>query len=253
MARIPNLSLRAEDFPEIPWIDRLIRPLSVFGTDVRSALARGLTLAENAVSQVVQFQVTLFEDKNLVSLAEGWDYFVETTEEHYQPPIWRKTDDGMIWLNGSLAAGAARSRCFSLPPSATPARNVYGWSWGSFSGMPQPYAVLVDKYGDVYAGLGYDGACDFLHMNFSYEAADPAPIPNAAFPLTFLLQLPQGTSPVGVVPLRVVEVTSSRGERGVGRAVSVDWTTSGDQLVVTDMPGLVAGKKYRVTLLVLGE
>lgn len=254
MARIPSFDVKKEEFPEAPWMDRLLRPLKNFTDDVRAALTNGLTFSANMVTQTVEFQVTLFEDKYAVIPATDWGYYLEVSEAHYQPPVWRKLDNGMIWLNGSLAGGNAGSVAFVLPAAAAPLREVEFWATGSFDGYPQPFRVRIDQLGSVWVGEGMDqAACEYIHMNASYEAADVTPVVNPAFPVSFLLTLGGGRVVKGVVPLRVVEVVSTRDERIAGTATSVEWTTSGDQLVIQNMPGLLPGRRYKVTLLVTGE
>ncbi len=50
--------LVTEEFPEAPWIERLIRPLNTVLGQVRAGLSNGLTIGENLNGQVKVLDVT---------------------------------------------------------------------------------------------------------------------------------------------------------------------------------------------------
>lgn len=247
--RPPNLRLSKEDFPGVDWIDRLLRPLMIFAGQTENALTRSLTLTENISSQVLEFTVQMNSAKMPVTLGNGWGNLSNRGEKDHQPPIWRKTPDGFVWVSGAIGLGVAGTAPFALPQAAWPKKEYIHACYASFDGLPALCKVRVDQQGVCWVGEGLGGVADEVFLNLFYEAADLTPLVNTAFPISTKLDLAE---PVGVVPLRAVELPSPLDERPVFKALFVDWQVQNDKLVIYDIPGLQPGKKYKVKLLVYG-
>jgi len=245
----PDLRLKTSDFPGVDWIDKLIRPLMIFALQTQGGLTKSLTFAENISSQQLEFSLQMQGGHTDVVLNAAWGNVPSIPDTSFQPPSWRKTPDGLIVLAGACALGHGAAPAFSLPETAWPEMDVHGTCFASFDGMAGVYRLRVSRYGVVYIGEGSGGVCDFAYLNTIYEAKSLTPVINGAFPFVTRLTLAR---PVGVVPLRVVELPSPRDERPVSKALSVDWSVQNDKLVIHDIPGLQPGKNYKLTLLVYG-
>lgn len=242
--KAPDLRLKTADFPGVDWIDKLLRPLMLFATQTQNALTKGLTFQENIASQELEFLIQMQSAHHNVTLNQSWGNF-----QSLPTPAWRKTADGLVVLSGACSLGQAGSPLCTLPETVWPEKEVHGVCYASFDLVPGYYRVRIDQYGVVFLGEGAGGACNEAHLSIIYEAADLTPSINAVFPLAARLTL---ASPVGVVPLRVVELPSARDERPVSKALSVDWSVQNEKLVINDIAGLQPGKSYRMTLLVYG-
>jgi hypothetical protein len=58
VSKLPSINqLKKEDFPDQPWIEKLLVPLNTFMRSVYSALNRGITIGDNisAVAREIEF------------------------------------------------------------------------------------------------------------------------------------------------------------------------------------------------------
>lgn len=60
-----------------------------------------------------------------------------------------------------------------------------------------------------------------------------------------------GSKPIGVFLLSVLDVPAT-GPTSPVSAPNPAWSLSGDQVIIWDIAGLIAGHKYQITLLVIG-
>lgn len=232
--------LAREDFTEAPWIEKLLRPLNSFLTQVRAGLQNGLTLSENLNAEVKTLDVTAKDDWVAISLTSP--YTAGSPAPAYRKVGRRVSFRGVLTLNTAVSGNAWASLPASVRPDISVAYAVPGGAAGEF------LRVAVNTAGS--ATLAWSGAPATCSLDgISYDAVDDDGI-NPAFPISFKTKV-RGRA-AGLIVLRVVEL-SGRDEIVVGSAVTVGWSQDAASVQLKGLTGLVPGKKYRVTMLVVGS
>ena len=93
-----------------------------------------------------------------------------------------------------------------------------------------------------------NNASFWLPCSFAVESA---PIANGAFPVKFSHKLANGAKPNGCLVLQVADLTVGA-DRPLSASGFCGWRPNGPEVVVDDVPGLYAGRKYSLTFLVTG-
>ena len=246
----PGLKLKKTDFPDQKdWIDKLLRPLANFASETQNAMTQGLTFAENISSEQLTFETILWDGHHEVTLNQPWGP-VALHPNNYQPPKWRKLDNGLVVLSGVCGGGQFNTPAFSLPETCWPTNDLSIQITAAFENLFTAYEMRIEANGGaVVPGFGAGGLCDLAYTQAVFEAADLTPDVNPVFPLSQRTTL---ANPIGVVPMRVIELASNLDERPVSKALSVDWSVQNDTFVIHDIAGLQPGKRYRITLLIYG-
>lgn len=287
MARVPSLFLKREDYREVQdeWMDRLLRPLNTFGKQVQDALNRGLTLGENSrafvktltftsggsaayvaasyyltlaqtpgAGAIVNYDTGDYDTDGAVTTGAGWKFTVPAGKGglyhvsaglDFSPSANGGFFHMFLYRNGSNY----RRLAYIAQNNAS---NQYAGMWSSID-----LVLAAGDYIQIYAtgatGVGINNDAGnkenyfTLHRVPSSGVAATGPAP---FPLKMRNELAGNARPVGVQILSAQDVTS-------GSPVPVSlgqpaWSTSSDQVLITDIAGMAPGRKYQVTVAVLG-
>jgi hypothetical protein len=232
-------TLKVEDFPEqSAWIEPIIRALNDGSTQTSSALSKALTFGENFNATVQAVEVTLKPDWQTPALTNSWAAF----GGGYQAPQYRRVGD-TVEIRGAVAGGTIGLAAFTLPSGyrppaglevATVSNSLFGVLGVGATGAVTPAVGAVVSF--------------WLGCSFAVESP---PIPNGAFPVKFSHKLANGAKPNGCLVLQVADLTSG-GRSPLSASGFCGWRPNGPEVVVDDVPGLYAGRKYSITFLVTG-
>lgn len=231
-------TLKVEDFPEqSAWIEPIIRALNDGSTQTSSALSKSLTFGENFNATVQTVEVTLKPDWQTPALTNSW-----VALAGQQAPQYRRVAD-TVEIRGGISTGTVTSAAFTLPagyrpPGALRFATTSNALFGDFT---------ISTAGVLTPTVG-NNASFWLGCSFAVESA---PIPNGAFPLKFSHKLTSGAKPNGCLVIQIADLTS--GARSpLSASGFCGWRPSGAEVIVDDVPGLYAGRKYSITFLVTG-
>jgi hypothetical protein len=234
-------TLKVEDFPEqSDWIEPIIRALNDGASQTSSALSKALTFGENFNATVQKVEVTLKSDQSAwasPSYLNSWTAFGGV-----QAPQYRRVGD-RVDIRGAVAGGTITTTAFTLPVGCRPPATVY-FPTASNNLFGQFY---IDSSGNVTPSVGSNVS---VWLNCSF-LVDGAVAVNAAFPVKFAHKLSNGAKPNGCMVLQVADLTTGARSPASGSGYCA-WRPNGSEVIVDDVPGLVAGHKYAVTFLVTG-
>lgn len=230
--------LKVEDFPEqSDWIEPVLRAINDGSTQTSSALSKALTFGENFNATVQSVEVTLKDDWQTATLSNSW---VAMSSD--QAPQYRRVGD-IVYLRGAMVSGSVSSSAFTLPtgyrPPATRAfSTTSGGAFGEFT---------VDSAGVVTPTSGTNTSFWLAH-HFAVEAPQLA---NGAFPIRFEHKLKNGAKPSGCWLVAARDLTT--GARSTLAASGyVAWSPNGTEVIIDNVLGLFATRKYSLTFLVVG-
>lgn len=240
-------AMRKEDFPgQEQWIEPLLRMIGDFNSQTVSAMTDGLTFSENMNATLQSLTVTLRSDWTSVgSFSNSWASFGSP----YFAPQYRRVGD-MVELRGALANGTLGSAAFTLPATCCPAATAIFPANAYNSTAEGHAAVAVAAAGAVTpsSASGYNVRVNLDGVRFQAGASGTSP--NGAFPITYAHKLAGGKKAAGVWCVAAQDITA--GEQAATYASTrVAWKPDGENVQVHDLPDLVAGRKYTVTLLTI--
>jgi hypothetical protein len=244
VAKPPSVrSINKEDAQDVP--DGLLLPLNTFLSQTHAALSAGLSFRDNFAGEVKTVQVECPEDWTAVTAFNaGWSAYGEAAK--YHQPGYRIREDGDGELRGIGACAAATlTPMFTLPEALWPERET-SFAVEHNSGVARG---RVQQDGSVFIHATAAGYAFLDGVRFGRALKGPAVW---ASPLKLALGEKFPGKPTGLLVLNAREKTGLP----VG-SVSADWepaSIEGRQGVkVRRFNGLAPGRKYALTLLVLGE
>jgi hypothetical protein len=246
--KAPQLQLRREDYPDLEGdrLDRLLRQLTTFGTQIHAALNRGITFGENLAAQVKEVTVKTRDPWLTPTLENGWvDYGGSQAEATY------RKGGGEVLLRGTVKSGTMAQPIFTLPAGYRPAATI-GFGVVSSAGAGDAFgSVLVNAAGQV---VPVAGGNTWLYLDeVRFWAADPRPIPNPCFPVSVDLSLPGNRRPEFVIAKAIDTETGAPVAMSLPAwSASVSASTGAYVLKLHDVPGLTPLRTYKLTLLVIG-
>ena len=247
MARPPQISdleLEAAKDPEklVQWLNDAMGP-------VRSALGGNLTVTDNLDAE-------WFTTPNAVAVPTDWTT-IEVGQLHnsflpqdsVQYPIqYRKATDGTVHLRGlvKIPSGppAASTPILTLPYPPDAARILIT------STNSAAFCLLgLRADGVVIVGTSLT-AGQYIDLTCSYQAADRSPVPPSCFP--YLIGVDPSRGRPKAVLLAEVREKQTGAQLACG-CPSWDYVmVSGDpQVSIRNVPGLVPGRSYFMTFLIL--
>lgn len=244
MSTPPSLALKREDLKDAEgeWVEKLTRALVSFGRQTQDAFDRNVSILANLNATRKVLDITTKDDWIAPTLLNSWVHYGGT----FSVPGYRKTN-GHTELRGMVKSGTISS---SLPVFVIPVeyRPQYGRHFAIASNAAFGMVQVVPATGYI---LPQTGSNVYMDIEVQFECADPAPVPNPIFPVTFKHGLKGTAKPMLVLATDVLDVTASASGQHVSTTVS--WQPSGDSVRIEDLPGLEPNRHYRVTFLVLGE
>jgi len=252
--KFPKITLRREDFSEVDgaWMDRLLRPLNTQFQALQSILNAGLVFGDNVQGFTKEVTTANASTSSASSAASGWTVVGATGSPAFQnswvasggayfAPAYLRKSDGTVMLRGSAMSGTVGTVAFTLPAGFRPSQT-----------RAFPLACGLAAYAAIDSGgnVTISGDAGISAAGVSLDAvqfpADDAPSSSSSslFPLKFKNDLPGQRRPTSVMLVSAVDTT---GNTAVPVSASNPaWTTSGDQVVVNDVAGLSAGRRYRL-------
>jgi hypothetical protein len=233
-------TLKVEDFPDqSDWIEPIIRALNDGASQTSSALSKSLTFGENFNATVAKVEVTLKADGSewtAPTLTNGW-----VALAGQQAPQYRRVTD-TVEIRGGVSTGTIGQAAFTLPAGYRPAAalrfvTTSNALFGDFT---------VNAAGVVTPTVG-SAVSFWIGCSFHVGSAGV----NAAFPVKFAHKLASGAKPNGCLVLQVADLTTGARSPASGSGYC-GWRPNGSEVIVDDVPGLVAGHKYAITFLVTG-
>lgn len=251
MAKAPVLLDLDEERLAREGVKALLRPLAEHAQAVRTALAGGLTFAENFVAEFTpEFLVTIpAPTVHLVggtgepAFQNAWVNFLAAT---WSPASFSIDWRGIVRLRGLVSGGVigAGNAIFTLPVGYRPALNdVYATDSNNAHGR-----LTITSAGLVVAEVGNNAYFSLGGVTFQADGACAAPEASAA-PFPILRQLYKVAQPALVLAAKVIPRTVPGEPIG---PVQVDWDRLGGGVRVKALHGLSPGRSYSVTLLVVG-
>lgn len=255
MSKIPQTTLRREDFSDVSasWMDRLLRPLNQHFAAVYAAMNHGLAFSDNAAGFTKTIDVTMPDVWTAPTLTAPWASFGSV----YEAPAYYKDAGNRIWVRGlvktttNIAAGAG-APLWTFPPGYRPAATLVRASPCLVGASMGALAFQVDA-GGVFqvnnttgAGAAFPATIIWASLGFSFLASASAASLRSGFPFRFKNELPGQRRPSAVTLAAAVDITGNTSTPV--SAASPAWVTSGDQIVINDVAGLMSGRTYRLTM-----
>lgn len=231
-----------EDYPkpDTAW-EKFLRNLNQLAEAVTKGLGTNGIDLENLAGFTKEVEFTARDEWIPLSLTNGWTaYGSGLASPAYR---WRGGD---VECRGAVKPGTLTAALATLP---VPAAYVVRSSVGDTSTVSSTSVRLdVNASGQVTTTNAPAGLT-WVSLDPLRYASSATPAANPCFPLRFRNE-GQG-KPAGLVVLAAHDVTTS------GREISVSlgspaWSVSKDQVVIDDIAGVLAGRKYRVTIWVIG-
>lgn len=244
--KLPLAQLRREDFAEVDgaWMDRLLRPLNTQFSKLASILNNGLVFGDN-VQGFTKEIVTA--NAGASAAASGWVTVGATGSPPFQnswtnavsdtPPCRFQRVGSVVYMQARATGGVAPSTIFTLPVGYRPAFKLYIAGRAGAGGYA---SGLIDAAGNVYT----ETADPIFNVSFVAEDA-PTATSSSLFPIRFKNELPGGRRPLAVTLVSAIDITNNTTSTPVS-ASNPAWAVSGDQIVISDVGGLVAGRRYKL-------
>jgi hypothetical protein len=241
--KVPEFRLfTREEFPDQPWIEKLLRPLNATLGQTIAGLRNGLTFGENLNAEVKQLDVTTNSEWLPLALTAPWTAGVRAPQHRKRA---RRVE-----MRGTLTrnAAAAGSVALTLPLAAQPAQAAAHLPLAADSVAPA-LIVLGAPSADA-AQVWFTGTPTVVHLDAAaYDAADATGGANGCFPVKFKTNVRGKVA--GLLLLRCVEL-DQRNEKIAPGIGSPAWEQDGESIILRDVPGLAGSKTYRLTLAVVG-
>jgi hypothetical protein len=244
MSTPPSLSLRRDDLSDADgeWPEKLLTALTNFGRQTQDAFDHNVSLTANLNATVKTLQIAMKDDWVTPTLLGTWVPY-QSPPTTYCAPQYRKRN-GLVELRGMAKDGVVPSDVYPLPVAYRPPWRVL---------FPMDSNNAIGFFGVYQDGMVNcrSGSSAWIHIAGVFAPADPSPVPNPVFPVTFKHGLKGTARPLFVHVLDALDVTDS--SAGVHVSTTVTWQASGDSVRIEDLPGLHANRTYKVTFLVIGE
>lgn len=246
--KLPLAQFRREDFAEVDgdWMDRLLRPLNTQLKALGSILNNGLVFGDNVQGFTKEITTA---NASTSTTSSGWIVIGASGAPAFQnswtnivsdtPPCRFQRVGNVVHVELAVTGGAPSSTIFTLPAGYRPGFKLY---ITGRAGAGSVATGLVDAGGAVFTETANP------IFTFSFVADDaPAATSSSLFPVKFKNELPGGRKPTSVLLVSAVDITNNTTSTPVS-ASNPAWATSGDQVVLSDVAGLVAGRRYKLTL-----
>jgi hypothetical protein len=237
--KVPEFRLfTREEFPDQPWIEKLLRPLNATLGQTIAGLRNGLTFGENLNAEVKQLDVTTRPEWTAITLTAP--YTADVPAPQVRKRARRVEIRGFVIRN----AAASGTPWATLPAEHRPEQACH---FPANAGTNYAVHVLVESgVAAVYwaaagPGISLDG--------IAYDAADATGGANGCFPVKFKTKVRGKVA--GLLLLRCVEL-DQRNEKIAPGIGSPAWEQDGESVILRDVPGLAGSKTYRLTLAVVG-
>lgn len=238
-----KLAARTIDEATLPpehrdWVRTgLLENLNQFMRETSSLLNGRALVKENLTAQLFQFDVTVPADWVTASLQSSWVAMPAPDAA----PAYTKDPLGRVQIRGVAKLGTLASPAFNLPAAYRP---EFAHNFAAIANGAAAY-MTVGNNGDV---TPVSGSNAWFDVTCSFIAVDRSPVVPSCFPV--LLRYTQSSLPVGVVPWLVLDKAAVKSRN---RVVGLDWEyaskSDGGYIKINNMPGLLPGKKYAVTLM----
>jgi hypothetical protein len=236
----------AEDYPRIDspeYREKFLRNLNQLAERVTKGLGTNGISLENLNAEVKSLEVKTRDEWIALSLTNGWTAYGAP----FAAPAYR-WNAGAVELRGLVVPGAGVIA--TLPVEARPGATLVfprAVDTGPTT-YNTPARLDVQASGAIVATNSPAGMLWMPLDGVRLAAAGPSAA-NPAFPVRFKTKV--SGKPAGIVILGAQDATTSGRETPVSLG-SPAWSVSKDQIVIHDIAGVLAGRNYRVNLLVLG-
>jgi hypothetical protein len=239
--------------PEVkPHFQQLVELLTPWMRDINTLINKRISFTDNMACMFVDLDFIYPEPTPTITLQNSiteWGVGQKSFTLHKR--------DGWVDISFFLRhSGSGGNVTITTLPATY-------WPAGGESYLPgtvgqQPAAFTIDN-GDgsvdlVYHAISGSGANEAIAFSHRYRAANPDPVSPGGFFPHFVNVTALGAKPVAIIPVACGRVASKR--TAVPQAlpeVTWDITTDGkkESIRILDLPGLSAGHRYRVRLLLV--
>lgn len=240
------LSFRREDIPDLSTgerTDRLLRGLNTFGADAERLLDGGLTFKDNLAAFAKKVEFTAQAEWENLTVSSPW------TAGGTTPQIRKR--GVRVELRGAVDRNTATtgSTIFTIASKYRPSVDLRFST--STSGTPETHRLLIQPSGTCVSSFSNTPATVYLD-GAAWDATDSTGGTNGVFPIRIRNDLKGGRTPTHAWITRAMDYTD--GGREVPAVLGpVAWSLVKDQVQIDDVGGVLAGRKYRLTLLVVAE
>lgn len=255
MAPVPRPKrFLVEEYSDIPdeqkpTMERLFMQLNGLSDDLVAPLSKRLTITDNMVAEYRDVVATIPEVAWVTpTLENSWAAFSST----YSQPGYRIDSSGQVELRGRVASGSAGTAAITTlpaghrPPYALTFSVPNDDSTGRLEITTAGVVALALAPGTTpTASVGLDGV--------RFYAASPS-APQAFVGSDWPLHIAPKTFNARIKSLQLVKATddSDSPDQSHGGG-TVDWDRTGTGAKIRAVRGLVPGRKYRMTFLLMGE
>lgn len=249
MARPPEVNgIRRDDIPEAPaWVEKLLRPLNLFVTQVGQALQGNLTVRENIASMARgPVRVAIPAEWVALTFSSGW---AQWTDSNFEPCAVRVTPDGReVEARGLVDnTGGALGAMVELPQGYSPSKRLILPATAN----EDDASVVVLESGTINALHGSLAAWFSLN-GLRWPLSGPPPAWGAPFPLFYEWD----RKPL-VVWCNCERLESSGRSTGLVTTCGAEWRAGelrGKKgFFITRLSALTPGDSYNLTVHALAE
>ena len=245
--KVPPLSFRREDIPDLSTgerTDRLLKGVNAFGGDAERVINGGLTFADNLDSFTKKLEFTARDDWTALPLTAP--FTAGSPAPSYRKVGARVSLRGVVTINAAASGSTVVTLGANFRPTVNEAFAVPGGAAGEYA------RVHVSTAGVVSAWYNPAPAAAFHLSGIAFDASDTADGRNPVFPIRIRNDLKGGRTPSHVWVTRSMDYTD--GGREVPIVLGpVAWSFVKDQVQIDDIGGVLAGRKLRLTLIVVAE
>lgn len=247
-----KLDLQKADYPssgisDQDSLNKLLTALNLQSEQVVGCLSQGITFSQNMSGQVKTVNVSTpatdwvnVGDSGAPAFQNAWANF----NSGWQVASYKKDALGFVHVRGHITAGTLGSAIFTLPVGFRPALNE------QFAVMANNVWCLatVDSAGNVSLASTTGSSNSFCTLHgITFQVADFSPGVLSCFPVKVSTTV---QNPSGVLVGRILDTAKQAATMAPG---GLDFTVLGQGVVqLNNLPGLLLGRSYQVTLLILG-
>lgn len=230
----------AKDMPEV------FRQLNKFNTQASDALGQQISLVKNLGWQVITLTLQTPDDWVPVTFTAGWSNRGGFTTQV------RKDNFGVAWLDGEIVGPAATGTAFTVPTVFWP-EQTQDRATVSNNGADGFARMFIDTSGNF--GIRDLAPTGFASVGMSWMCADRSPYVPSCFPVVVSSTL--STAKASAILLaQTTDLNPNGGAIPVTSVTGVSWvngtgfdgTKSVNSFTITDIPGLLPKRAYKVTL-----
>ena len=243
----PDAKFKHTDYPETGLgtraaLEKFFIPINSVLAATKEALAGKITFAQNLNCEIKTLEVTTpASDWITPTLSTGWTNYGGAGGE---PASYRKDSTGTVYLKG-LVTSAAAGTAFVLPAGFRPDTAGQFATALSVGGVGTYGRLSVDSVGNVW--FPANAPTTFGSLRCSFTCAGAAPGVLSCFPFNVITTVKH---PQGVILIQVYNKGGGNPPPSAAGAMDVSFVKGGFR--VNNIPGLVLGNRYKLTVLVIG-